>query len=86
MVARRRPLSNLPTQLADSNGDGIGDLPGVTTKLDYIARLGVDAIWLSPFFKSPMKDFGYDISDYRAVDPMFGALEILTAWCAERMT
>ncbi|MFP3367149.1 alpha-amylase family glycosyl hydrolase, partial [Pseudoalteromonas sp. SIMBA_148] len=59
----------------DSNGDGIGDLPGILERLDYIASLNVDAIWLSPFFTSPMKDFGYDISDYRDVDPMFGTLE-----------
>lgn len=59
----------------DSDGDGIGDLPGVIDRLDYIAGLGVDAIWLSPFFKSPMADFGYDISDYRDVDPQFGTLE-----------
>ena len=64
-----------PRSFADSNGDGIGDLPGVIAKLDYIASLGVDAIWLSPFFKSPMKDFGYDVSAYRQVDPIFGALE-----------
>jgi alpha-glucosidase len=75
-----------PRSFADSNGDGIGDLPGVTTKLDYIANLGVDAIWLSPFFKSPMKDFGYDISDYRAVDRCSVPWRILTGWCAERMT
>ncbi len=64
-----------PRSFFDSNGDGIGDLPGVTAKLDYIASLHVNAIWLSPFFKSPMKDFGYDVSDYRAVDPIFGTLE-----------
>lgn len=64
-----------PRSFMDSNGDGIGDLPGITQKLDYVARLGVDAIWLSPFFKSPMKDYGYDIADYRDVDPMFGTLE-----------
>ena len=58
----------------DSNGDGIGDLPGVLAKLPYIASLGVDAIWISPFFKSPMADFGYDVEDYRGVDPMFGTL------------
>jgi alpha-glucosidase len=63
-----------PLSFFDSNGDGIGDLPGVLAKLDYIASLGVDAIWLSPFFTSPMKDFGYDVADYRAVDPVFGTL------------
>ena len=63
-----------PRSFADSNGDGIGDLPGVTAHLDYIAALGVDAVWLSPFFKSPMWDFGYDVADYRDVDPIFGTL------------
>jgi alpha-glucosidase len=63
-----------PRSFADSNDDGVGDLPGITARLDHIASLGVDAIWLSPFFKSPMRDFGYDISDYRAVDPIFGSL------------
>src|SRR3979490_3176613 len=63
-----------PRSFADSNGDGIGDLPGITHRLEHIASLGVDAVWLSPFFKSPMKDFGYDISDYNDVDPMFGTL------------
>ncbi|WP_371416843.1 alpha-amylase family glycosyl hydrolase [Sphingosinicella sp. BN140058] len=64
-----------PRSFADSNGDGVGDLPGVTARLDHVASLGADAIWLSPFFTSPMKDFGYDIADYRAVDPIFGTLE-----------
>lgn len=64
-----------PRSLMDSNNDGIGDIPGIISKLDYIASLGVDAIWVSPFFKSPMKDFGYDISDYREIDPIFGTLE-----------
>lgn len=64
-----------PRSLMDSNGDGVGDLPGIINKIDYIASLGVDAIWISPFFKSPMNDFGYDISDYRQVDPLFGTLE-----------
>lgn len=63
-----------PRSFADSNGDGIGDLAGITAHLDYVASLGVDAIWLSPFFKSPMKDFGYDVEDYCAVDPMFGTI------------
>jgi alpha-glucosidase len=64
-----------PRSFADTNGDGVGDLCGVSAKLDYIASLGVDAIWISPFFKSPMKDFGYDVSAYRQVDPLFGTLE-----------
>ncbi|WP_170754130.1 alpha-glucosidase [Ruegeria lacuscaerulensis] len=63
-----------PRSFQDSNGDGIGDLKGITQRLGYIASLGVDAIWISPFFKSPMKDFGYDVSDYRDVDPMFGTM------------
>ena len=63
-----------PRSFADSNDDGIGDLPGVTAHLDHIASLGVDGIWLSPFFTSPMKDFGYDVSDYLGVDPIFGTL------------
>jgi len=63
-----------PRSFADMNGDGIGDLPGITAHLDHVARLGVDAIWLSPFFTSPMADFGYDVSDYRNVDPIFGTL------------
>lgn len=64
-----------PRSFCDSNGDGVGDLPGITQQLDYVARLGVDCIWLSPFFKSPMKDFGYDVSDYCDIDPMFGSLD-----------
>ncbi|MEP3428928.1 MAG: alpha-glucosidase [Roseibium sp.] len=63
-----------PRSFNDTNGDGIGDLNGVTERMDYIASLNVDAIWLSPFFKSPMDDFGYDVSDYEDVDPMFGSL------------
>jgi len=63
-----------PRSFADSNGDGIGDLAGIAARLEYIASLGVDAIWLSPFFRSPMKDFGYDVSDYCDVDPIFGTL------------
>lgn len=63
-----------PRSFYDSNNDGIGDLAGITQKMDYIASLNVDAIWISPFFTSPMKDFGYDIADYCDVDPMFGDL------------
>lgn len=63
-----------PRSFADSNGDGIGDLCGITDRLAYVASLGVDGIWLSPFFPSPMRDFGYDVSDYRRVDPLFGTL------------
>ncbi|HEU4821419.1 MAG TPA: alpha-amylase family glycosyl hydrolase [Qipengyuania sp.] len=63
-----------PRSFMDSNGDGIGDLPGIASRLDYVASLGVDAIWISPFFTSPMKDFGYDVADYCGVDPIFGTL------------
>ncbi|QIK79957.1 alpha-glucosidase [Sphingomonas piscis] len=63
-----------PRSFADSNGDGVGDLPGITERLDYVAGLGVDAVWLSPFFKSPMRDFGYDVADYCDVDAIFGTI------------
>jgi alpha-glucosidase len=63
-----------PRSFFDSDGDGTGDLKGVTARLDYVASLGVDGVWLSPFFRSPMKDFGYDVSDYCDVDPTFGTL------------
>jgi alpha-glucosidase len=72
-----------PRSFADSNGDGIGDLPGITARLPYIAALGVDAIWLSPIFTSPMRDFGYDVADYRAIDPMFGTLADFDVLVAE---
>jgi alpha-glucosidase len=61
-----------PRSFKDSNGDGIGDLKGILEKVDHIASLGCDFVWISPFFKSPMKDYGYDVSDYRTVDPVFG--------------
>lgn len=64
-----------PRSFMDSNGDGLGDLPGILSRLDYLNELGVDAIWLSPFYPSPDKDFGYDISDHCAVDPRFGTLQ-----------
>ena len=63
-----------PRSFCDSNGDGIGDLQGIIQKLDYIQKLGVDAIWLSPVYRSPQDDNGYDISDYQDIDPMFGTL------------
>ncbi|WP_268886575.1 alpha-amylase family glycosyl hydrolase, partial [Lactiplantibacillus plantarum] len=64
-----------PSSYQDSNNDGIGDLPGITKRLDYIKKLGVDIVWLSPIYKSPQVDNGYDISDYRAINPDFGSME-----------
>ena len=62
-----------PRSFFDTSHNGIGDLNGITNKVDYIADLGVDYVWISPFFKSPQKDFGYDVSDYRSVDKLFGS-------------
>jgi alpha-glucosidase len=64
-----------PRSFNDRDGDGVGDLPGIMEKLDYVASLGVDGVWISPFYVSPMADFGYDVADYRDVDPCFGSLE-----------
>ena len=64
-----------PRSFQDSNGDGIGDIPGIIRRLDYLADLGIDAVWLSPVYRSPQDDNGYDISDYQDIDPMFGTLE-----------
>ena len=61
-----------PRSFCDSKGDGIGDLAGITGRLRYVADLGVDAIWIPPFYKSPMKDFGYDVEDFYGIDPSFG--------------
>jgi alpha-glucosidase len=72
-----------PRSFQDTTGDGVGDLPGITRRLPYLADLGIDAIWIAPFFKSPMKDFGYDVSDYEAVDPLFGSLADFDALIAE---
>jgi alpha-glucosidase len=76
-----------PRSFLDTDGDGVGDLRGVVEKLDYVADLGVDGIWLSPFFRSPMKDFGYDVSDYCDIDPIFGTLadfDVLLAGAHDR--
>src|ERR671927_965558 len=75
-----------PRSFQDSNGDGVGDLPGITSRLDYLQWLGVDAIWISPIFRSPMKDFGYDIADYCDVDPIFGTLADLDRLIAQLHT
>ena len=64
-----------PRSFQDSNGDGIGDLNGITSRLDYLKDLGVDAIWITPFFPSPNIDFGYDVSDYKAVSPEYGTMQ-----------
>lgn len=72
-----------PRSFQDSNADGIGDLAGITSRLDYCQRLGVDAIWLSPIYPSPMADFGYDVADYTNIDPVFGTLEQFTELVAQ---
>ena len=64
-----------PKSFCDSNGDGIGDIPGIISKLDYLKELGVDIVWISPMYKSPLADQGYDISDYYSIDPRFGTME-----------
>ena len=63
-----------PKSFLDTNGDGLGELKGVTTKLDYLKKLGVDYLWLTPFFVSPQKDNGYDVADYRNIDPRYGTM------------
>src|SRR5438445_9020542 len=72
-----------PRSFADATGDGVGDLEGLRRRLDHLAWLGVDAVWLSPIFPSPMKDFGYDVADYCDVDPLFGSLDDLDRLLAE---
>ena len=74
MVADRNDLQVYPRSFQDSDGDGVGDLRGLASRLSYLAELGIDAIWLSPIFRSPMKDFGYDISNYVDIDQMFGTM------------
>lgn len=75
-----------PRSFQDSNGDGIGDLRGITRRLDHIARLGADAIWISPFFTSPMRDFGYDIADYCGSIRFSARSRISTRWWRGRMS
>lgn len=72
-----------PRSFQDTNGDGVGDLPGITARLDYLAWLGVDAVWISPVYPSPMADFGYDVADYCGIDPLFGTLADFDALVAE---
>jgi hypothetical protein len=72
-----------PRSFADSNNDGVGDLKGITSKLDYLKELGVNAIWITPCFPSPQVDFGYDVSDYEAIDPMYGTMEDFDKLVAE---
>src|SRR6202047_4650739 len=72
-----------PRSFADSDGDGVGDLRGALGRLDYLQRLGVDVVWLSPVYRSPMDDNGYDISDYQDIDPLFGTLADLDELVAE---
>ena len=71
-----------PRSFQDSNGDGLGDIPGIISRLDYLDSLGVDVVWLSPIYRSPQDDNGYDISDYQDIDPMFGTLEDFDALVA----
>ena len=72
-----------PKSFQDSNGDGIGDLPGIISRLDYLQKLGIDAIWLSPIYKSPGIDNGYDIADYEAIDPQYGTMQDLDRLISE---
>ena len=72
-----------PRSFQDTNGDGVGDLPGIHRRLDYLASLGVDAVWISPIYPSPMADFGYDVADYCDIDPLFGTLADFDALVAE---
>ena len=72
-----------PRSFADGNGDGIGDLPGLRSRLDYLQGLGVDCLWLSPIYPSPMADFGYDVSDYVGIHPLFGTLADFDALLAD---
>ena len=74
-----------PRSFQDSNADGVGDIAGIVDRLPYLQALGIDAVWLSPIFPSPMADFGYDISDYTGIDPLFGTMDDFDALVAPRM-
>ena len=78
-----RSFAATPGRATSGGTEGVGDLAGIRSRLDHLIRLGVDAIWLSPFYRSPMKDFGYDISDHCAVDPVFGTLADIDALIAD---
>ena len=71
-----------PRSFQDSDGDGVGDLQGIVRRLEYLAQLGVDIVWISPVYRSPQADNGYDISDYRDIDPLFGDIETFDALVA----
>ena len=72
-----------PKSFKDSNGDGFGDIPGIIEKLDYLQELGVDYLWLTPFFPSPQRDNGYDVADYRSIHPRFGTMADLESLIQE---
>ena len=82
-MAERRLLPDLRAQLPDSDGDGVGDLQGIRSRLPYLKELGVDALWLTPFYPSPQADHGYDVADYTDVDPQFGTLDDFDALLAD---
>ncbi len=75
-----------PRSFMDSNGDGIGDLNGITSKLDYLSDLGIEGLWLSPINPSPDKDFGYDVSDYCGIDPKYGTMADFNRLVSEART
>ena len=83
MVEKCSCISDLSKSFQDSDGDGIGDIPGIISRLDYLKKLGIDTIWLSPVYRSPQDDNGYDISDYQDIEPIFGTMEDMEQLFAE---